>query len=140
VFRRNGQVEEKSLREVVYEIKDELRDFAVTRLEMFKTELREKFARVKTAIPLMIGGAVFAIGAFFALTFGLIAAIAGAMPENQWRWAIGAGAIFLLYAIVGGILGWMGYREVTTEGLAPQRTLRVLKQDQIWIQNEARSA
>jgi hypothetical protein len=62
------------------------------------------------------------------------------MPDSPWRWAIGAGAIFLLYAIVGGVLGWMGYREVTTEGLAPQRTLRVLKQDQIWIQNEARSA
>jgi len=128
------------MREVIYEIKDELRDFAVTRLEMFKTELREKFTRIKTAIPLMVAGAVFAIGAFFALTFGLVAVIAATMPDSPWRWAIGAGAIFLLYAIVGGILGWMGYREVTTEGLAPQRTLRVLKQDQIWIQNEARSA
>ena len=140
MFRRNGQIEEKSMREVIYEIKDELRDFAVTRLEMFKTELREKFTRIKTAIPLMVAGAVFAIGAFFALTFGLVAVIAATMPDSPWRWAIGAGAIFLLYAIVGGILGWMGYREVTTEGLAPQRTLRVLKQDQIWIQNEARSA
>lgn len=140
MFRRNGNIEEKSMREVIYEIKDELRDFAVTRIEMFKTELNEKFARVKAAIPLMITGAVFAIGAFFALTFGLIAAVAAFMPDNPWRWAIGAGAIFLLYAIVGGILGWMGYKEVTTEGLAPQRTLRVLKQDQIWIQNEARSA
>jgi uncharacterized membrane protein YqjE len=140
VFKRNGQIEEKSMRQVIYEIKDELRDFAVTRLEMFKTELREKFTRIKTAIPLMVAGAVFAIGAFFALTFGLIAVIAATMPDSPWRWSIGAGAIFLLYAIVGGILGWMGYREVTTEGLAPQRTLRVLKQDQIWIQNEARSA
>lgn len=140
MFKRSGQMEEKSLREVVYEIKDELRDFAVTRLEMLKTELNEKFTRVKTAIPLMVAGAVFAIGAFFALTFGLVAVVAAAMPNSPWRWAIGAGAVFLVYAIVGGILGWMGYREVTTEGLAPQRTLRVLKQDQIWIQNEARSA
>jgi uncharacterized membrane protein YqjE len=140
VFRRNGQVEEKSLREVISAIKDELRDFAVTRLEMFKTELREKFGRIKSAIPLIAAGAVFAIGAFFALTFGLIAAVAGAMPDNDFRWAIGAGAVFFLYAIIGGVVGWMGYREVSSEGLAPQRTLRVLKQDQIWIQNEARSA
>jgi uncharacterized membrane protein YqjE len=140
VFRRNGQLEEKSLREVIYEIKDELREFAVTRIDMLRTELSEKFARVKTALPLIATGAVFAIGAFFALTFGLIAVIAAAMPDNPFRWAIGAGAIFVLYLIVGGLLGWMGYREVTTEGLAPQRTLRVLKQDQIWIQNEARSA
>jgi uncharacterized membrane protein YqjE len=140
VFRRNGQVEEKSLREVISAIKDELRDFAVTRLEMFKTELREKFGRIKSAIPLIAAGAVFAIGAFFALTFGVIAAVAGAMPDNDFRWAIGAGAVFFLYAIIGGVVGWMGYREVSSEGLAPQRTLRVLKQDQIWIQNEARSA
>jgi hypothetical protein len=62
------------------------------------------------------------------------------MPDNDFRWAIGAGAVFFLYAIIGGVVGWMGYREVSSEGLAPQRTLRVLKQDQIWIQNEARSA
>jgi uncharacterized membrane protein YqjE len=140
VFRRNGQGEEKSLREVIYDIKDELRDFAVTRVEMLKSELREKFDRIKTAIPLIAVGAVFAVGAFFALTFGIIAVIASAMPDNQWRWAIGAGVVFGLYAIIGGIVGWMGYREVTTEGLAPQRTLRVLTQDQMWIQNEARSA
>jgi uncharacterized membrane protein YqjE len=140
VFRRNGQGEEKSLREVIYDIKDELREFAVTRFEMLKSEMREKFDRIKTAIPLIAVSAVFAVGAFFALTFGIIAVIAGAMPDNQWRWAIGAGVVFILYAVVGGILGWMGYREVTTEGLAPQRTLRVLKQDQMWIQNEARSA
>lgn len=141
MFKRPGVVtEERSLREVLHEIKDEVRNFVNTRYQMLAAEIREKLARIKTAVPLMAGGAVLALGAFFALTFGLIAAITALMPDNPWRWAIGAGAIFLLYAVVGGILGWMGYREVTTEGLAPQRTLRVLKQDQVWIQNEARSA
>jgi hypothetical protein len=60
--------------------------------------------------------------------------------QNDWRWAIGAGAVFVVYLIIGGIVGWLGYKEITTEGLAPQRTLRVLRQDQAWIQNEARSA
>lgn len=141
MFRRPGQnYEEKSLREVIYEIRDELRDFATTRYQMFAAELGEKLGRIKTSVPMLIGAAVLGLGAFFALTFGLIAAIAGALPDNDFRWAIGAGAVALFYAVVGGVIGWMGYRELTTEGLAPQRTLRVLKQDQIWIKNEARSA
>jgi uncharacterized membrane protein YqjE len=131
--------DERSLREVIYEIKDELRDFATTRYQMFAAEMREKLARVKASIPMMLGAAVLGIGAFFAFTFGLIAAVAN-LIQNDWRWAIAAGAVFLLYAIVGGIMGWIGYREISTEGLAPQRTIRVLKQDQMWIQNEARSA
>ena len=64
MFKRPGQTfEEKSLREVIYEIRDEVRDFATTRYEMLMAELREKTGRIKTAIPLLLGGAMFAIGA-----------------------------------------------------------------------------
>jgi len=138
VFRRPG-IEEKSLREVVDEIKLETKDFVVTRIEMLKAEMNEKITRIKASIPMLIAAAVFGLGAFFALTFGLVAVVAAAI-QNDWRWAIGSGAVFLLYLIIGGIVGWIGYKEITTEGLAPQRTLRVLRQDQAWIQNEARSA
>jgi uncharacterized membrane protein YqjE len=127
------------MRDVVDEIKLETKDFVVTRIEMLKAELNEKVSRIKASIPMLVAAAIFGLGAFFALTFGLVAAVA-AVIRNDWRWAIGAGAIFLLYVIIGGIVGWLGYKEITTEGLAPQRTLRVLKQDQAWIQNEARSA
>jgi uncharacterized membrane protein YqjE len=127
------------MREVIDDLKVELKDFVTTRIEMFKAEVNEKLARIKASIPMLVTAAVFGIGAFFALTFGIIAAIA-AVIQNDWRWAIGAGAVFVVYLIIGGIVGWLGYKEITTEGLAPQRTLRVLRQDQAWIQNEARSA
>lgn len=140
MFRRAEPLNsEKSLREVIYEIKDELRNFATTRYQMFAAEMREKLARVKASIPMLLGAAVLGTGAFFAFTFGLIAVVA-ALIQNDWRWAIGAGAVFVLYAVIGGVMAWVGYREISTEGLAPQRTIRVLKQDQMWIQNEARSA
>jgi uncharacterized membrane protein YqjE len=127
------------MREVIDELKVELKDFVSTRIDMLKAELKEKLTRVKASIPMLVTAAVFAVGAFFALTFGIIAAIA-AVIQNDWRWAIGAGAVFLVYLLIAGIVGWLGYKEITTEGLAPQRTLRVLRQDQAWIQNEARSA
>lgn len=127
----------RALRDVLQEIKDEVRDFVITRLDILKVELNEKKARVKSALPLLAAGAVLAIGAFFAFTFALIA-VAATLIEGPWAWAIGAAIVFALYAIAGGALAWMGYKEVSTEGLAPERTLRVLKQDQQWIQNEAR--
>jgi uncharacterized membrane protein YqjE len=139
VFKRAEITEERTLREVIDEIKVEVKDFVSTRISMFRAELNEKFTRIKSSIPMLAAAAIVGLGAFFALTFGLVAAIAAAI-DNDFRWAIGAGVVFLLYSLIGGIVGWIGYKELTTEGLAPQRTLRVLKQDQVWIQNEARSA
>lgn len=129
------------MREVLDDIKIEVKEFVATRIEMLKTELNEKLARIKASIPMMVSAAIFGLGAFFAFTLGLIAVIAALLPfEPAWNWAIGAGGVFVLYALIGSIAGWMGYKEISTEGLAPERTLRVLKQDQVWIQNEARSA
>ena len=42
--------------------------------------------------------------------------------------------------VAGTIIGWMAYSEIASVGVAPTRTLEVLKQDQVWIQNEARTA
>jgi uncharacterized membrane protein YqjE len=128
------------MRDVLDDLKVELKEFVSTRIEMLKTELNEKLTRIKAAVPMLAGAALFALGAFFALTFGLIALIAAAFPDSPWGWVIGAACIFVLYALIGGIAAFMGYKEISTEGLAPQRTLRVLKQDQVWLQNEARSA
>lgn len=140
MFRRPG-IEEKSMRDVLDDIKVELKEFVSTRIEMLKTEVNDKLARIKASVPMLAAAALFGLGAFFAFTVGLMAIVAGLLPfEPAWNWAIGAGCVFILYALIGGIAGWMGYREISTEGLAPQRTLRVLKQDQVWIQNEARSA
>lgn len=128
---------DRPLREVVTEIKEEVRDFAATRIEMLKVEMNEKLARLKASLPMLAAAAVFALGAFGALTYALIAT-AATLIGGDWAWAIGGAIVFGLYALLGGVLGWMGYKEISTEGLAPQRTLRVLRQDHQWLQNEAR--
>ena len=130
--------QEKSMREMVQEIKDQLRDFSSTRVEMLKAELREKVQHIKSAAPMLVAAIVFAIGAFLTLTFGLVALLA-VLIQNPYSWAIGAGIVFVVYALAAALLGWLGYKEIQTEGLAPQRTIRVLKQDQAWLKSEARS-
>jgi uncharacterized membrane protein YqjE len=130
---------DRPLREMLQDIKDQLRDFANIRIEMLKAELREKIQHLKTAAPMLIAAIVFAAGAFLTFTFGLVAVIA-TLLQNPYSWAIAAGAVFAIYALVAILLGWLGFKEIQHEGLAPQRTLRVLKQDQLWLKNEARSA
>jgi uncharacterized membrane protein YqjE len=130
----------RNIGDVLQELKDELREFAVTRYQMLVSEMKEKLGAWKAGLPLMGIAAVLAIAAFMVFSFGLVALIAASV-DNQYKWAIGAGAIFLLYLIIGSLAGWMGYKEVQKAGMAPTRTMRVLKQDQAWIQSqEMRSA
>jgi uncharacterized membrane protein YqjE len=136
---RNVNNNDRPLKDIVQELKTEARDFVNTRVAMLKAEISEKIAHMKAAAPMMVAALVFAWGAFLTLTFGLVALIAAFM-ENPYRWAIAAGIIFLVYGIIAALLGWFGYKEIQTEGLAPQRTMRVLKQDQDWLKNEARTA
>jgi hypothetical protein len=35
---------------------------------------------------------------------------------------------------------WFAYSELSTAGVAPKRTLTILKQDQAWLQKETRAA
>jgi hypothetical protein len=37
------------------------------------------------------------------------------------------------------MMATMGWRQMTQTGLKPERTLRVLKQDEVWLQTEAKS-
>ncbi len=125
----------KSLQTVLHEIKDELRDFISTRLELLRAEMVDKWDGWKAALPMMAAGALLLMAAFFALTFGLIAA-AATLIGGEYRWALGSGAVVILYGIFGGVLAWMGSKQLKAEGVVPDRTLKVLQQDQLWIKNQ----
>ncbi|HUQ50202.1 MAG TPA: phage holin family protein [Terriglobales bacterium] len=129
----------KPLNSVLNELKAEAQDFATTRVAMLKAELNEKWTAWKAALPMIAIGAALLGAAFMIFTFGLVA-LAATLIGGEYAWALGAGAVFLLYGVVGGIMAWMGSKQISAEGLAPERTLRVLKQDQTWIKNEARTA
>jgi 3-mercaptopyruvate sulfurtransferase SseA len=72
------------------------------------------------------------------LTLAFVAGLATHF-ESQYAWLFAALIVAAVYLLIGGVAAWMGYRELTSQSLAPTRTLRVLKQDQLWLANEARS-
>jgi len=72
---------------------------------------------------------------WFLLTGAIVAAIALALG-----WAAAFAIVAGAYLIFGILIGWLAYKEVTAQSMKPERTLQVLKQDQIWIGQEAKSA
>lgn len=129
----------KSIGQVAAELKNDAINFVVTRLQMLTQEMNEKLAVWKAAIPILAFAAVLGLTAFLAFTFALVAFFAGVFLPSPWAWTFGALIVMAIYFVAALGLFYLGKRESTQTGLAPTRTLRVLKEDQIWIQNEARS-
>jgi uncharacterized membrane protein YqjE len=130
----NHEKNGKSLSATINELKEEFKEFVQTRYQMLQAEMNEKLSAWKTGIPLMLVGAVLAFVAFLLLTGALVVVVA--IPLGV-AWALAA--VGLLYLILAVVTAWIGYAEISHNQLKPERTLRVLKEDQVWMQNEARS-
>ena len=127
----------KPLGAVLHEIKDDLKEFLDTRYQMLAGELREKMTVWKTSLPMLAVAAVLGGTAFLCITFAIVAALRP-LFDGDYAWAIAATIVAAFYLMVAGIVAWLAYRELQYAGVAPKRTMEVLKQDQVWIQNEAR--
>jgi hypothetical protein len=121
------------------EAKEELKQFAETRLAMLQGEIKEKIALVKSSAPLLAVGALLGITAFWVLTGALICALRMAFGESPYGWFLSFLIVSVFYAIIGFAALMLGYQRITKGKLVPERTIKVLKEDKVWLQNEARS-
>jgi uncharacterized membrane protein YqjE len=136
--RPNYYPPEKPLTQVLTEFKDELKEFAATRIEMLRTEMQEKFAAARAALPAIAAGAVLALLAIVFFCVALVALVAMALGGSAGAWAAACAICGAAFLLIGGLAIASGVRKLKVRGLKPERTLRVLKQDQIWLQNETR--
>jgi hypothetical protein len=130
--------QEKSIAMVIGELKVEVRDFVQTRLEILKQELQTKLAMIKLAAPLLVVALLLLAVGFLCITglfVVLIAQAFGGMAGWAWALLIVGG----IYFIIAGGCAMFAFGEMKQRGLAPKHTIQVLKQDQIWLRNEARS-
>jgi uncharacterized membrane protein YqjE len=125
----------RTLQSTLQEIKNELKEFVQTRFDILKNEMQQKISAYKTALPMAVVAVLLLATTWFLVTGAIVAAIALALGWPA-AFAIVAGA----YLIFGVMVGWLAYKEVTAQSMKPERTLQVLKQDQIWIEQEAKSA
>jgi hypothetical protein len=131
---------EKSLATILAETKDEIKQFITTRVNMLKMEIGEKVRTLKSAVPILFFALALLLGGWMAFTFAVIALLHGLFMPSVYAWGWAALIVAGAYLVLGIAVGWFAYGEIKAAGLAPTRTLSVLKQDQTWIQNEARTA
>ena len=131
---QNPQENMKSVVAAIKELKEDTANFLQTRYQMLLAELKQKLAAVKLALPLFAVAAVFALLSLFVLTGALVFVVGQAIG---FGWALLI--VGVVYLIIAGACAWIGINELSTAGVAPKRTLEVLKQDQVWLQSEARS-
>jgi len=131
---------EKSLAALLSETKLELKEFFTTRVGILKAEVHEKIRTVKNVAPLLAIAAALLLGAWITLTFALVAILQGVFLTSPFAWAWASLIVGGAYLLVGIAVAWFAIAEIKSVGVSPNRTLQVLKEDQIWLQNEARTA
>ncbi len=137
--RPNYYSPEKSIAQVLNEFKDELKEFASTRIEILRSEMKEKADTARAALPAIAVGAVFALLALFFLCVGIVAFVAMALGGGAGAWAAAFAIVSGVFLLIGGAAIGFGVSKLKARSLKPERTLRILKQDQIWLKNEARN-
>jgi uncharacterized membrane protein YqjE len=131
---------EKSIATILAETRDEIKQFIATRVNMLKMEIGEKVRTLKSVVPLLLVALALLWAGWMAFTLALIALLHGLFMPSVYAWGWAALIVAGAYLVLGIAVGWFVYAEIKAIGLAPNRTLTVLKQDQTWIQNEARTA
>ena len=129
----------KTLAEVVLELKNELIDFAATRAAMLRSEMKEKLTTLAGATPAILIGVLLLLTAWFVLTACLVGLVAMAFAGNPWNYVIAMAIVGLVYLVLGGAVAVSGWQAIKQKGFVPERTLHTLKEDRIWLQTEAKT-
>jgi uncharacterized membrane protein YqjE len=129
----------RSFAAVVNDLKAEGKAFVNTRLEMLKAEMNEKVAALKASLPMLVVAAVFALTAWLVLTAAIVCIVAVAFGPGMISWFYATAIVGIAYLLIAGATGFFAYSEMKRANLKPERTLRVLRQDQAFLQSESNS-
>jgi hypothetical protein len=130
---------DKSLAQIVSELKIDAQEFLDTRIQLLRADITTKLAVIKMSAPMLLVGVVLGMMGLVCLTAALVAVIAAGLGGGIGGWALASFIVALAYFAIGGGAVYFGYQQFSSEGLSPKRTMKILKQDQVWLANEARS-
>ncbi|HEY6251213.1 MAG TPA: phage holin family protein [Candidatus Angelobacter sp.] len=130
---------EKSLGAALTEIKGELSAFMETRFQLLRSEMQEMIRTWKYCVPLLLVAGVLLLASWMVITFGLVALVHAWLLPSPLAWTWAGFIVGALYLVVAGVVGWFAYGELKKVGVVPKRTLKVLKQDQNWVESEAKA-
>ena len=134
-------VDDRSLGSLIKELGDEGGRLIREEVQLAKTELREKVEVYERNTAKMVVGGVLLLGAFFVLLVavnrGLTVLLGQFMTAEVAVWMAP-----LILALIAGATGWGMTRnarsQMKREGLTPTQTMRVLREEKDWVQQQAR--
>ena len=134
----NAVYANRSLGEIVSEIRVEFIELVDTRLKMLKSELQEAKAGLRVALPLAALTLILLVTAFLLLSAAVVTLIASAFAGNPYAWFFGLIIVAALWAVFGAIAGFFAYNALRAKATFPRRTFEVLNADKKWLQSEAK--
>ncbi|HEV2057848.1 MAG TPA: phage holin family protein [Solirubrobacteraceae bacterium] len=127
---------DRPIGELLKQLSQETSRLVKQELDLAKAEMAQKGKQAGLGAGFIGGGALFALGAFAALTACLIALLATVI-DHVWLAAL---IITLVYGAIAALLGVQGkdkIQEATPP--APEQTLETLKEDAQWAKHPTRS-
>ena len=136
---RRRAAQERPLSDTVSLAMAEFKVFVETRIAMLRAEMRENMKNLKFAAPLLVTGVLFGATAWLVLTGALVAVIAMAFHDTAYAPFIALIIVGVFYAAVAACAIWMAMGRLSKQGIMPERTINVLKEDKVWLQQEAKT-
>ena len=130
---------ERSVGEVLAEIRSEVIEFVDTRLKMLQSEMQEASKTLRRAAPSMVAGIVLLATSYVLLTLAIVALVAVAFWSNPYHWFFAFLIVGAIWSIAGWLAVFLAIRAIRLHGLAPKKTIEVLKADKVWLQYEVGS-
>lgn len=131
--------EERSIGQLLKELRDETTTLLRQEVDLAKTEMSEKASRFgKNVGALAAGGAVLFLGAL-----ALLAAVIYGLTSLLDQFMSVGVAIWLAPLLVGAVLAGVGYsltkkalETLRQESLAPQKTTQSLQENKEWLKSK----
>jgi hypothetical protein len=124
---------ERSLTALLSDVAGETVELVRQELALFKAELQEKLGRAGVGAALVGAGALIAYSGLLFLLLAAVFALALVLPA--WAAALIVGVLVLG---AGGALALVGKRRMRADAMAPERTMRSLREDGAWIKERFR--
>src|SRR5258708_39473401 len=109
----------RSIGQVVSELKNDARDFVSTRLQILTQEMNDKVKVWRVAIPMLAIAGLLAGIAVLVLTFAIVAFLVGVFQPSPYAGCYGALIVTAFYIIAAFGLFYLGTRQLTQTCVAP---------------------
>jgi uncharacterized membrane protein YqjE len=131
----DNELRDRPTGELLRELSDQTTTLVKQELDLAKAELQEKGKQAGIGAGMFGGAGIFGVGAFAALTTGVIAALSEAM--DTWLAAL---IVAVVYAAVAGVMALTGKKKVKEAAPPiPEQAQDSVKEDMEWAKTQARS-